>query len=165
MISINPLLFDRMKTGDHDAFNIMMEQFQHFVFAISVSILHDEYLAQDCVQMTFIKLYHHLHRLHSAQTFPSLVALTSTRIAYDMLRKRKEEAWQPHFDETKGGGETSDAFSTWHASLTPLENQIVAYVLVYELDFALIAKMLKKSKSTIHRLYQASLQKIKEDYV
>lgn len=80
-------LVSRVKAQDADAFVELYNCMYHKVYCLALSIVKDEYLAQDVVQETFINVYKNIHALSDDLMFTAWI----NRIGYHCSLKRIEK--------------------------------------------------------------------------
>ena len=76
-------LAGRVKSGDEDAFIELYNQMYQKIYFFAVSIVKDEYLAQDVVQETFISVFKNIGSLENNRVFIAWI----NRIAYNCSLK------------------------------------------------------------------------------
>lgn len=90
----------RVKEKDADAFvklyNIMYQQ----VYSLALSIVKDQYLAQDVVQETFINVYNSIHTLNNDMTFIAWIDRITYNCALKMIAKNGEMSLDSEVVET-----------------------------------------------------------------
>ena len=78
--------------GDETAVRTLIERFRRLAESLAVAILHDEHLAEDVMQNSFVTVFQRLGQLKNANAFPGwfrqIVRTEATRI----LRRRTEAA-------------------------------------------------------------------------
>lgn len=77
------------KKNEDEAKRVIFELFYNKVYQTAYFITRDPYLAQDVLQDSFIKAFHHLDRLENGDKLESWLVTITTRTAIDLLRKRK----------------------------------------------------------------------------
>ncbi|MBP1932010.1 RNA polymerase sigma factor [Ammoniphilus resinae] len=68
---------------------ILFEMFYQRIYRIAYFITHDQDLAQDVVQETFIKAFKNLYHLEDGNKMAAWLGTIATRTAIDFLRKEK----------------------------------------------------------------------------
>jgi RNA polymerase sigma factor (sigma-70 family) len=82
-------LVTRALHGDATAFGTLVELYQHAVYGVCVSLVHDFDLAQDLAQDTFLKAFQHLSRLAMPTHFGSwlrVIAANACRLSMRQAR-------------------------------------------------------------------------------
>ncbi|MBV9609777.1 MAG: sigma-70 family RNA polymerase sigma factor, partial [Acidobacteria bacterium] len=81
----------RVRTGDRDAFRVLVERHSRDVFRLGFRIMGNEQDAEEVVQETFLKAYRSLHRFESRSSFGTWIYRIATNHCYDRLARRKKE--------------------------------------------------------------------------
>jgi len=84
-------LVRRAQRDDEDAFRTLVERYISLVGSIAYGILGDFNLAQDAIQETFLRIYHHLKRLEQPERFRQFLARTAKTVALGYIRKETAE--------------------------------------------------------------------------
>ncbi len=101
----DPTLIERIKQGDYNAFETIVERYQDRVFGLSLSMLRDEVEAQDVVQETFLNVFRKIDTFRGDSAFSSWLYRIAANNAMMKLRgKRREmqtslEDVLPRFDQ------------------------------------------------------------------
>lgn len=82
-------VFERFRAGDEAAVKSIYSNFSGAVFAVTMSILHDEGRAADATQQTFIKVWQASATFDSSRAFEPWVYAIARRTAIDIYRKEK----------------------------------------------------------------------------
>ena len=85
-------LIARLKAGEMDAFDELVEEYQSLVYALSYRILTDAEDAQDAAQETFLKIYRHFARFRgeaSLKTWICRIAINQARSTERWWRRRQ----------------------------------------------------------------------------
>jgi RNA polymerase sigma factor (sigma-70 family) len=99
-------LVARCRTGDHEAWNELVERFSRYVYAISVQAFKlSEHDAEDVFQEVFTRAYEHLPKLRDDEAIRPWLAQLTRRLCIDRLRagahEQPEELVEPmEVDET-----------------------------------------------------------------
>ena len=96
--------------GDHDAFRYFIRTYKDMAYNIAVSILKDEFAAQEAVQDAFVKVYRNIRSFNKKSTFATWFYRIVTNEALMHLRKSKKEIidFTGEYDEDF---DTADLFS------------------------------------------------------
>lgn len=87
-----PGLIDGCLRHERSAFRQLVEEHQHYVFAIAFRILRNDEDARDVTQETFIRVWKKLHTYDNRMKFTTWLYTIATNLAYDQLkghRRRK----------------------------------------------------------------------------
>lgn len=156
--------FHAFQRGDHQAFQIVYEQYRSLLYVVIWSIVKHEATAEDLLQDTFLKIYQKGHLVREPSKFQAWMVMIAKRTALNELKRNKEESWQEVYNQTASREDGKGLFQTWHHNLTDEENLIIAYKIVYELSFEDITKLMNASLSHIYKVYQQALKKLKVVY-
>jgi RNA polymerase sigma factor (sigma-70 family) len=85
-------LVARCRTGDHEAWNELVDRFSRYVYAISIQAFKlSEHDAEDVFQEVFARAYEHLHKLRDDDAIRPWLAQLTRRLCIDRLRARAQE--------------------------------------------------------------------------
>ena len=85
-------LVARCRTGDHEAWNELVERFSRYVYAISVQAFKlSEHDAEDVFQEVFARAYEHLPKLRDDEAIRPWLAQLTRRLCIDRLRAGAHE--------------------------------------------------------------------------
>ena len=88
-------LVRRARTGDQEAFTLLVRRHQDRVWALVRSILRDEDDTADVVQETFLAVLRHLDSFRAGARFSTWLHSIAVRKAYDHLRRRRPVPMDP----------------------------------------------------------------------
>jgi len=74
---------------EEDLFQHLYQSFHSKVYQVAMSITRDAFLAEDVLQETFMKIFHHLDQLSNVERINAWIQTITTRTAIDLLRKEK----------------------------------------------------------------------------
>ena len=80
------------RTGDGDAFRLLVERHSRRVFRLAFRLTGSEADAEDIVQETFLRAYRNLDRFEERAVVGSWLYRIATNCAIDLNRRRKAEA-------------------------------------------------------------------------
>jgi RNA polymerase sigma-70 factor (ECF subfamily) len=170
-------LMMRVKQGDTDAFEQLVDKYKQPVLNVVYRMLHDATEAEDVAQTVFVQVYKSAARYQVASKFSTWLFTIARNLCLNEIRRRsrhptdsmdathpdnEEQPWQ-QFEDKKTAGPTETLLEgeleeKINEALNELpENQRTAIVLCRqnELSYEDIAKVLKCSvsatKSLIHR--------------
>lgn len=81
-------LVDRAREGDHAAYRELVEQYQHRVYAIALSILGNPEDARDISQEAFLKAYRNLGSFRGQSSFYTWLYRIVFNLSVDLSRRR-----------------------------------------------------------------------------
>lgn len=108
MEEINKEILIRAKSGDLEAFELILSFYEKVIFNYCLRITKNKEEAKDITQETFIKVYTHRKSIDPEKKIKTWIFTIATNTAYDFLRskKRKKETTLNEEDETIAGLET-----------------------------------------------------------
>jgi RNA polymerase sigma-70 factor, ECF subfamily len=80
---------ERARSGDSDAFRLLVEQHGRAVFRLAFRMTGNEADAEDVVQETFLKAYRQINRFDARSSFATWLYRIASNCSLDLLRKRK----------------------------------------------------------------------------
>jgi RNA polymerase sigma-70 factor (ECF subfamily) len=88
------LAIDRAKAGDRDAIRFLYIRHAGAVHRYVLSILHDDYEAEDITQAVFMKLFRTIDRYESREVpFAAWIRRVARNLAVDEIRRRRRAGW------------------------------------------------------------------------
>lgn len=90
--SIEMLLVDRARTGDHEAFEALLERRLDSTFRLAMAILGNEAEARDATQEAFVRLWRHLPALRDSRTFPAWFGRIVVNTCRTSIRGRRRRS-------------------------------------------------------------------------
>lgn len=82
-------VIDRVRTGERDAFRLLVERHSRAIFRLGYRLTRNETDADDVVQETFLRAYRNIDRFDGRSSFSTWAHQIATNYALDLLRKRK----------------------------------------------------------------------------
>lgn len=101
-------LVARCRSGDQEAWRVLVERFSRYVYAIAVQAFKlPEHDAEDVFQEVFARAYEHLHKLRDDEAIRPWLAQLTRRLCIDRLRAGSSEQLEqeveiPDADDTIG---------------------------------------------------------------
>lgn len=77
------------RTGDHDAFRVLVERYSRSVFRLAFRMTGNEHDAEEVVQETFLKAYKALGQFESRSNFGTWLYRIASNCALDLIRARQ----------------------------------------------------------------------------
>ncbi len=175
-------LIEEFRSGDNEAFNKIIERWQHRIhrFAYRYFSSHDE--AMDITQKTFIKVYKKLHTLDDAEKFPAWIYRIANNLCLDESKRagrRRSSSIEALADHPIADSRDSKPDNLIHQhqlesilqlalNQLPAEQRVVVIMKEYEgLKFREIAEILEEPENTVKsRLYYGlkTLRKLFEQW-
>jgi len=81
----------KVLNGDTEAFSYLVTTYKHMAFSIAISVLKDEFLAEEAVQNAFISAFRNLYGFHQQAKFSTWFYRIVTNESLMLLRKSKRE--------------------------------------------------------------------------
>lgn len=69
---------------------LLFKQYSSMVYHAAYCITKDQFLSEDAVQETFLKVFHNIHTLENKQKIEGWLYAIATRTAIDLIRKQKK---------------------------------------------------------------------------
>jgi RNA polymerase sigma-70 factor (ECF subfamily) len=91
-------LVERARSGDHEAFRVLVERYQGRVHRLAFRILRDDERARDASQEAFLKAYRGLARFEGRSSFYTWLYRLVFNLCLD-LRRRDRSAREVEWDE------------------------------------------------------------------
>ncbi len=82
-------LIERHKTGDTEAFPLLMKRYLKPTYHFAFQFTHEQASAEDITQDAFIKAWKHLDRFNTEKKFKTWIFAITKNTAYDFLKKKK----------------------------------------------------------------------------
>lgn len=82
---------EKAKTGDQQAFRLLVETYQRFVYSIAFRFTGDEVEAEDLVQECFVRLWKNLDRYNSNYKLKCWLGKMITNISLDFLKSSRKQ--------------------------------------------------------------------------
>ncbi len=109
----------RARSGDHDAFRVLVERYQGRVYRLALRVLRDEERARDAVQEAFLKVYRSLDRFEGRSSFYTWLYRLVLNVCLDLRRRDRldrqvewsEERWEQASEEDAGPDPISGSLS------------------------------------------------------
>ncbi len=103
-------VIERARSGDHDAFRVLVERYQGRVYRLALRVLRDEEQARDAVQDAFLKVYRSLDRFQGRSSFYTWLYRLVLNVCLDLRRRDRldrqvewsEERWEQASEEDAG---------------------------------------------------------------
>ncbi|TFF33982.1 RNA polymerase sigma factor [Mucilaginibacter psychrotolerans] len=92
---------EKVCRGDTESFRYFLKKYKDMAFSLCVSILKDEFLAEEVVQESFIKAFHGLKSFNAKSSFRTWFYRIVLNEAFQRLKKNKREfiEFQPGYNE------------------------------------------------------------------
>jgi len=80
---------ERARSGDSDAFRLLVEQHSHAIFRLAYRMTGNEQDAEDVVQETFLRAYRQLDKYEARSSFSTWLFRIASNYSLDLIRMRK----------------------------------------------------------------------------
>lgn len=165
-------LVARCRAGDQHAWQLLVERFSRYVYAIAVQAFRlPEHDAEDVFQEVFARVYQHLGRLRDDEAVRPWIAQLTRRLCIDRLRagSREQVADDPEFDvaEPVDALEQLEEASSLHEAMAGLpENcrEILDRFFCRDESYKTIADELGIPAGTIASRISRCLARLRERY-
>jgi RNA polymerase sigma-70 factor, ECF subfamily len=91
---------ERARSGDSDAFRLLVEQHSRAIFRLAYRMTGNEEDAEDVVQETFLRAYRQLDKYEARSSFSTWLYRIASNYSLDLIRMRKR-----HEDKRERGSE------------------------------------------------------------
>jgi RNA polymerase sigma-70 factor (ECF subfamily) len=91
---------ERARSGDSDAFRLLVEQHSRSIFRLAFRMTGNEQDAEDVVQETFLRAYKQLDRYEARSSFSTWLFRIASNYSLDLIRMRKR-----HEDKRERGAD------------------------------------------------------------
>lgn len=88
---MDDLYIDKICNGDTSAFSYLVKEYKAMAYSIAISVVKNEFIAQDVVQDAFVKAFHGLHRFERNCKFSTWFYRIVVNEALMRLKKLKNE--------------------------------------------------------------------------
>ena len=102
------LLVQRARTGDHGAFEALVERYSALLLQLICRLVQDDQLAQDVLQHVFLQLYRSLPTLRVGGTLKGWLCQVARHRCLDELRRKRPVLFSEIVPEPEG-----NEFSPW----------------------------------------------------
>ena len=92
-------LVDEARRGDRDAFGDLVQRYERRLIRVILRFVHDEELARDLAQETFLRTYERLDQFDPSRRFGPWLFRIGVNLTLDYLRKRKRRGRWSLFSE------------------------------------------------------------------
>jgi len=80
---------ERARSGDSDAFRLLVEQHSRAIFRLAFRMTGNEEDAEDVVQETFLRAYKQLDKYEARSSFSTWLYRIASNYSLDLIRMRK----------------------------------------------------------------------------
>lgn len=99
---------ERARSGDSDAFRLLVEQHSRAVFRLAFRMTGNEEDAEDVVQETFLRAYRQLDKYEARSSFSTWLYRIASNYSLDLIRMRKRHEQK----RERGNAEERDILQT-----------------------------------------------------
>jgi RNA polymerase sigma-70 factor (ECF subfamily) len=170
-----PLLVERIKEGDREAFMEITRLYQKKVYLLAYSYLRNNEDALDIVQETFLRLYLKVNMFHTEKNFQTWLLQIAKNLCIDYYRKNysrnKDHKSEKNVEEIsvpaqkdKNSQSFSDIKRVFSECLEKLsEKQRMIFVMKHynNLEYKEIAQILRISVGTVKSLHFKAVQNLR----
>jgi RNA polymerase sigma-70 factor, ECF subfamily len=101
----------RARSGDGDAYRLLVERHSRSVFRLAFRMTGNEQDSEDVVQETFLRAYKQLHRYESRSSFATWLYRIAANYSLDLVRRRKRHG-EVALGETRGDDDAPEVLNT-----------------------------------------------------
>ena len=84
---------ERARSGDSDAFRLLVEQHSRAIFRLAFRMTGNEQDAEDLVQETFLRAWKQLHKFDGRAAFGSWLYRIAANATEDLRRRKARARW------------------------------------------------------------------------
>src|SRR5215467_12236594 len=92
----------RARTGDADAFRVLVERHSRALFRLAYRMTGNEQDAEDVVQESFLRAYRQLSRFDERASFRTWICRIALNCSLDVVRRRKRRSEQTGAGDAQG---------------------------------------------------------------
>ncbi len=159
----------RCRSGDHEAWNQLVERFSRYVYAIAVQAFKlPEHDAEDVFQEVFARAYQHLHKLRDDEAIRPWLAQLTRRLCIDRLRagsteQLEDEVEIPDVDDAVGRLDESMAVHEALATLPENCHEILDRFFARDESYRTIGDALDLPSGTVASRISRCLTKLRTE--
>lgn len=162
-------LMDELKKGNRRALTPIYEETKRAVFAVAYSILKSEFLAQDVMQETYIKVCEKISTYRKEVSPKAWISTIARNIALDMYRRDKrlttfneDIAFNNDFNRIDDNLYKTDLLKIAKEILNETEYRILYMHTIGDMKHQEIAAVLNKSHATVRWNYANAIKKMQK---
>lgn len=95
-------LIDRVRQGDDEAYRLLMERHQHYIYTLTYRMTGHRETAEDLTQEVFIKLYRSLEHFRGDAKFRTWLYRLTVNLVTDYRRSQRRKPYEAILDKVKG---------------------------------------------------------------
>lgn len=159
-------IMKRITKGENKALEELFLLYKEKVFRMALAILGDQFLSEDVVQETFLRVQQNARSYQFRSSEREWIMTIAHNIAIDILRKRKKEIVQGEITDHRQipdaviNYDNDIGFLQLIEPLNELDRQIVSLHLISELKHREIAHILNMSVSAVKKRYERAIRRI-----
>lgn len=88
---MDDIYIQRVLDGNQDAFRFLIKKYKNLSYSYAMSVVKDEFIAQEVLQTSFIKAYTKLHTFKRNAKFSTWLYRIVVNEAFKVLNKRKKD--------------------------------------------------------------------------
>lgn len=155
---------------DKNKFTLLYEKYRKLMFYIANQILKDDYLSEDAVEQTFVKIIEHLDNISDVDCHKtkSYIVIMIRNCAINLYRQRKNHPTVSLDDDIELANDQPfeidemDVLTKAVVKLPVIYRDIYTLKYVQELSNQEIAKILDISESTVRKRLERAKEKIQQ---
>lgn len=155
---------------DKNKFVLLYEKYRKLMFYVANQILKDEYLAEDAVHHTFIKIIENLDKISEIDCHKtkSYIVIMVRNCSINLYNQRKRHPWVSFDSEIEIESdetfqiEEDDALVKAIANLPEIYNAVLTLKYVQEFSNSEIAETLDISEPTVRKRLERAKSKVQE---
>ncbi len=104
----------RVIEGDVEAFRFLIRKYQHMAFTVAMSVVKDEFIAEEVVQEAFIKAFENLKKFRFQSKFSTWLYRIVVNLAFRQLKKLRFHEEKISTFEAADEDSPPDGFDSLH---------------------------------------------------
>jgi RNA polymerase sigma-70 factor (ECF subfamily) len=164
----------RAKSGDQEAIRFLYIRYKDNIYGYVLSMIRDQYEAEDVTQQVFLKLMTVIHKYESRQVpFTAWLLRVARNVAVDHLRRQRpvpcEEVYEP-LEQADDSADNSARERRWGleqalGGLSEEQRDVIVLRHVVGLTPGEIATHMDRSEASIHGLHHRARKALKRELI
>ena len=159
---------ERAKSGDQEAIRFLYIRYKDNIYGYVLSMIHDQYEAEDVTQHVFLKLMSVIHKYEPRQVpFTSWLLRVARNVAVDHLRRQRaipcEEVYEPLEQADDSARERRWGLEQALEGLSEEQRDVIVLRHLVGLTPGEIATRMDRSEASIHGLHHRARKALKRE--
>ena len=155
-----------LKQKDENAFNLLYEKYHKLVMFSTAQILKNKDDVADVTNQTFEIVWNNINKQDENKSFKYWLLTIAKNEALKVVNERNRQIYKVDDFSNNQIEDSVDNFSNYinleviKEALNEEELKIFVYHVLYQMNFNEIGKIVGKSRSSCHRIYQEAILKL-----